>query len=253
MGLDLENLPPEEQERLVDLGRQYSSEDTLKQANQTLKASETHGAILAEHGFDAEDGAELAEARDLLIAAGVGREEAKAGKKETNTALLEAMRDGKLLRLRTRSVLRGVSRRLAKSSAPPDKEARAAVEARLEQTRSSRADSEKLAVQLDQLGKLFSNAAVAARAQSRGGASLSQELTAGAQKIREAAQAKPTSRGTPAETRRLDLLDGIIIELTRDAREASRTASRARGDASIAKDFELRYLYPASPPQYKNA
>jgi len=61
--------------------------------------------------------------------------------------------------------------------------------------------------------------------------------------------------GTPTETARLDLVDGLIVELCRAARRAARAAARALGRPEIAKAFELTHLYkqtrraePEPPP-----
>ena len=60
---------------------------------------------------------------------------------------------------------------------------------------------------------------------------------------------KPTVRGTPEETQRLNQIDGIIIDICRRSRDAAKAASKDRGDPAILKAFKLDKLYtsPAKP------
>jgi hypothetical protein len=58
---------------------------------------------------------------------------------------------------------------------------------------------------------------------------------------------KPTVRGTPEETQRLDQIDGIIIDICRRARDAAVAASKHLGDPAILKAFKLDKLYAARP------
>jgi hypothetical protein len=62
------------------------------------------------------------------------------------------------------------------------------------------------------------------------------------------------ARGTRVETEQLDLLDGIIVTLVRNARKAARAAAKRLGKPSLVADFELTKLYepraeeaPAAP------
>src|SRR5829696_7075800 len=100
------------------VGRQYGSGDTLEQANQTLSALLKYASQVAAEGFIAEDGARLREARDMLVAAGVGRETARGGKKVTNQAYADALAEGKKKRVRGRTVLENTMSVLAESSEP---------------------------------------------------------------------------------------------------------------------------------------
>src|SRR5829696_4294737 len=105
MTIDLNSIPAATREQQIKLGRQYGSTDTLAQANQTLSALLKYGAQVAAEGFIAEDGARLTDARDMLLAAGVGRETARGGKKVTNQAYTDALASGKKKRERGRTVL----------------------------------------------------------------------------------------------------------------------------------------------------
>src|SRR5262245_1944471 len=151
MAIDLNSIPPTTRQKQIELGRQYGSNDTLAQANQTLNALGTYANALAHHGFIAADGARLADARAMLIEAGGGRETARGGKKSTNQAYADAMADSKAKRVRARTVLENTGAALEESadSAAPD--AVREIEATLRQTQTAGDDAEALASQLDQL------------------------------------------------------------------------------------------------------
>jgi len=114
MPIDLTTLSPRALAHYVQLGQQFSSADTLAQANQTLKGLATYGAELVKHGFALTDGARLKAARDALIAAGVGRADAR---KVTNQAYLKALREGKAQRENARAILENTARALEDSGA----------------------------------------------------------------------------------------------------------------------------------------
>jgi hypothetical protein len=86
---------------------------------------------------------------------------------------------------------------------------------------------------------------VAAEAGGRGGDKAVADLTARAAAVRAAAEGLSAPRGTPQETEKLDLLDGIIVELARAASEAAKAASKELGEPAMATAFELRELYGA--------
>jgi hypothetical protein len=125
MAIDLNALEPAARERLLRVGRQYGSRDTLAQAEQTLTALGAHAAVSTAHGFNASYAAMLAEARPLLEQAGVGREDARSGKKETNLAFISALRAAKAKRARARSILSAVADVLGASVADSAGEGRA--------------------------------------------------------------------------------------------------------------------------------
>src|SRR5262249_22143340 len=97
MAIDLKNIPAATRQKQIERGRQYGSTDTLAQANQTLNALGTYTKELAAEGFVAADAERLADARDMLIEAGVGRETARGEKKSTNQAYADALKDGKAM------------------------------------------------------------------------------------------------------------------------------------------------------------
>lgn len=243
MKFDLIQIPPTTRAALIALGRRFGSSDTLGQAEQTLSGLETHGDKLTDWGFNADDAAELRDARDALLAAGVGRDTKRTDKKATNRAYPDVLRKGKTIRSRARSVLRGARRILALSVAPASDDAVRTIDTVLEHTGTTSDDAIVMASQLDNLRQVLSIAVVAEAAKDRGGPKAVTDLTANATALRAVSQDTATVRGTPEETDQLDLVDGIIIGLTRQAREAADSAAKALGEPAIVAAFELSQLY----------
>jgi len=247
MSLDLSTLSPSARTSYLVLGRQYSSNDTLDQAIQTLQGLAAHGADLVPHGFSAADAAQLQEARDAISAATVGRITARGGKKVTNATYLAALQSGKATRDSARAVLLGARRTLHDLGDAASLEGVKIIDAALAQTRAAGGDGEKLASQLDTLRAAFGNAAVTSAAALRGGPAAVAELEGSATTLRSAAVGRTVSPGTPAETEHLDVLDGLIVTLARQARRAARAAAKRLGKPAIATAFELTHLYAVRP------
>lgn len=253
--LDLSMLSPKARNDYILAGRQFGSNDTLAQANQTLKGLASHGAELIAHGFAASDAARLTAARDALVEAGVGRDEARGDKKVTSATYLASMKAGKEARETARSILTGARRALNEKADPPSEDAVKQIDAALQQTRSAGTDAAKLADQLDLLRGVLEETPVANEAAERGGPAAQSDLLAKAADLRSAAAARTSGPGTPAETEQLDLLDGIILALTRDAFKAASAAAKRLGKPALVADFELTRLYdrrnaaPAAPAE----
>lgn len=114
------------------------------------------------------------------------------------------------------------------------------VAAALATTRSSGSRAGVMAQQLDVLGGLYGQQDFGAALVGRGDPGIGAVRTAHANTLRALRSARGDSRGTPAESELVDLLDGVIIRHCRAARRAARAASRELGSPSIATDFELR-------------
>lgn len=242
MSLDLSKLPVAARARYVDVGRRYGSDLTLNQANHTLNALSAHGKTLVGFGFAVADGERLKDARDLLVEAGVGRDQARGSRKRTSTALLAAIKRAKAARKRGQAIVLALLDQSEELGLTPQRDALLATAA---QTRSAGADEELLGRQLDLLQAALSQAALKTAVKDRGGPDAVTELAAAAAELRSTAAAARSTPGTPAETEQLDLLDGIIVELTRSARRCARAAAAALGRPALAKAFELLFLYPA--------
>src|SRR5687768_13339991 len=120
--------PAEERVRLIALGKQYGSEDTLAQANKTLEGLKTYAGVLAADGFSEADGAELVTARDALLAAGIGREGARSGKSTISKAYAQTLRDGRAARESARAILINSRREIAKDKTKPAEVARGEID-----------------------------------------------------------------------------------------------------------------------------
>ena len=82
-----------------------------------------------------------------------------------------------------------------------------------------------------------------AAAAGRSGDALRDQAIAHIPKLQAAADALDVVRGTPAQTVRLNLIDGIIIELVRSARRAARNAASDLGRPELETIFGLSELY----------
>jgi hypothetical protein len=252
MGINVTGLSTAAREELLAVGRQYGSQDTLAQAKQTLNALKKYGEILVSHGFSVADGTSLAQAREQLEQAGVGREGMRSGRKETNLAFLTALGVAKGKRSQARSILKAAADVLRSAGSEAAAERATAT---LQQTRSVGDRAEPLAAQLAQLRSALIDSEIAKAAEDRGGPAASAGLESAAAALRAASQNRAKVAGTPAATQEMDLLDGFIVQLARRARHAARSAAREKGDPALAVEFELTRLYrpragggPAAPP-----
>jgi hypothetical protein len=240
MPLDLDAIAPAARARQIKLGQGFSSQDTLDQANQTLLALAEHGAILTQYGFVAKDTQQLTDARDLLVAAGVGREAAHGKNKVTSQTLADALTNGQSSRLRARVILTGVQEDLEDSGTA---DAERMVKAALQQTSTTPDTAEGMATQLDLLTETLRRAEISELANERGAITAIAGLIMAGSGLRNADQSRPAGRGTPAETQRLDQIDGIIVRLTRRARKVAVVAARDLGNPALAHAFRLDKLY----------
>lgn len=246
MALDLDSFPPAVKLALIASGEGFSSDDTYAQANQTLQALDKYGDTLTVFGFPPSDKLRLGDGRDALSAYGFGRNLAKSKKKTLGAELDDAQKAARTLRLRGRSVLGSTRSRLLEQS---EAEAANAIQAVLESTSDSDKHGEDLAKQLDALAAPLDplkTPLVAAAASDRGGPETLAKLVTAAATLRTAKNSKPTQRGTPDETQRIDQIDGLIIDICRRARDAAEAASKELGDPALLKAFKLDKLYPRS-------
>jgi polyhydroxyalkanoate synthesis regulator phasin len=244
MILDLNAYTGEARKRLIYLGRQYSSEDTLKQADKTLAGLKTYGAPLILFGFSKRDAALLGDARDTLIAAGVTRSAVQGSRKVTNKDYDGAIKEGKLSREGARSVLDGALRELRLTAKEEAGSATNELETTLAQTSQTSDDASILANQLELLQATLQRESLKEVLAERGGPEISKGLPEQIKSLRSAASKDVAPRGTPEETERLDLTDGIIIELVRSAKKSAKVLSKRLGQPSILVSFALDHLYP---------
>ncbi|UQA58644.1 hypothetical protein [Polyangium aurulentum] len=243
MAIDLDKIPQPLRGKLIHLGEQYGSQDTLDQANQTLAAYKTHADALKGSGFAPQHAKELEAARDGLANAGVGRQNARGRKKVTGKAYVDAMNRAQSARMNARAVLMGVKEDLEGSAELDAPAVERDVEAVLKQTRAAPDKAEPLAQQLAQLAGMLKSEAVMAAAAEQGGAEALAAAEAAIAELRKADQEDVGGRGTPVETETLDLLDGIIVRHVRRARRAAEAAARRLGNPALVEAFKLDKLY----------
>lgn len=241
---DPDQIDPERRANAIHVGEQFSSSDTIAQADRTLQAAERYAAAIREFGYIDEDAEELGSYREALEQAGADRTDARAERKQTSAAARAAMKQGKQARQRAQAVLERVKTRLGGNDVAR------AIAATLAETRSAGSHAVALADQLGALKKLLEQKEVAAAAKSRGGADAVAALSSGIAALSEARAARTTGlgrTGTPEQTAHMDLLDGLIVENVRAARRAGRAAADILGRPEIARAFELTELYGLRP------
>lgn len=238
--LDLSKISAKAREAYIQLGRRFGSDDTLKQANKTLEALKTHTGLLAEHGFGADDGARLTEARDALSATGLGRETKVKERKTTRKDYLAALSQAKTARSKARTILENT---LVSLHEDGHDDAVHKVESVLGQTSSLpvSGQDEALAAQLDMLAGAWAVALVANAAQSRGGDKALTNLQDAVTALRTTAEERQGT-GTRSTTEQMDLLDGIIVTLCRSARKAAKQAGKELGRPALVDDFALTHI-----------
>lgn len=241
--MDIDALSPESKLRYTSVGRAFGSERTLAQANSTLLGWRVHGPIIRLYGFGDEDAQDLEQAVALLQDAGVGRLGSIIEKKTSAVELLGLVKQGKRLRSRARDLSNATAARLERD---PDDAARtliARIKATVDQSDSSGAEPQKLIDQLKLLRALFDDAGFMATASARGGDHLRDQLDALIPKLQTAADTIDQHISAPVDRARIDLIDGIIVELVRAARRAARGAASDLGRPELEQVFGLSELY----------
>ncbi|MDI1443376.1 hypothetical protein [Polyangium sp. 6x1] len=239
MPLDTATIAPKARQEYLRIGKQFGSTDTLNQANKTLEALHKYAPTLKNHGFNGADSARLSDARDALIAAGIGRAEVEGQRKLTNKGFVAALKEGKSVRETARSVLHAGRNDLEEKG---DEATANAIAVALDQTRAAQDDAEKLAVQLDTLRDVLKREGVTAVVHDRGGPDAIARLGIAADALRATAKERE-GQSTVAATEQLDLIDGIVVTLARSARKAARAAARETKQPALAAAFELTHLY----------
>jgi hypothetical protein len=242
MSIVIESIAASAKARYIAVGRVYGSETTLAQADSTLKALAQWGSKLTAHGFSAKDAQRLADARDALVAAGVERKGASVASTEERQGNAVALRGGKDARGSAHSVLIGARAELLEEDSDSARAGVQSIDVTLARSARSGANFTELGQQLTLLRDLLVLPAVQAAALDRGGPAAVDALSAAIAKLDAAPRA--IKRGTPAETERLDVLDGIVVTLCRSARRAARVASKHLGSPALASAFALDFIDP---------
>lgn len=241
--MDVDAISSDSKVRYVRIGNAFSSERTLAQGLHTLVGWRAHGPVLSEYGFVEEDAQELEQVVGMLQAAGVGREGIIIEKKTNAVELLRLVKQGKNLRSRVRNLTTVIVERLGRAPNDDERALISKLEVTLDHTDTSGAEPQRLIDQLKLLRSSFDLALFAVAAVPRGGDGLRAQLDAFIPQLQTAADALDHGRGTPEATTRLNLLDGIIVELVRSARRAARAAARDLGRPELEQVFGLSELY----------
>lgn len=249
--LNLDALSMHARTAYIEIGRQFGSEQTFQQANQTIKSLQDHRDALKPYGFIQKDEDKLELARTMLFNAGVGREGAKVVKKKLSQAQKDAFFEGRRQREKVRSVAEGIYDDVFETGGDEKLPLAREISTVLEQTSRAEDTPDKLAKQLKLFGTLFEKKELAPYLKERGQEDIVKETNDVCGVLNTVSKEYSLRPGTPEHTERLDLLDGLIVRLARRAQRAAVVASKVMGQESIANAFKLTQLYPTPAKQDK--
>ena len=241
MPFDIESLTPQERARYLVLGRQYTTPDVLAQASKSLRGYEMYGQLLAAHGFGPEDGALLAERRNLLRETDTGHIQAVDDRRFLGKTYQSTKRDAQDERISARTLV-------SMSIAPLNKSSHHALAQRAElvlQQTSNVSGDKQLVDQINTLHELLSAPELATIIASRGGPRILDALKTTHEDLIAAVQERTAKPEVSSLAEHRDILDGSVIVLCRAARDASRVAARRHGQPAIAAAFKLDLLRPS--------
>ncbi|AKT36732.1 hypothetical protein [Chondromyces crocatus] len=241
--IDLSAMSANVRQDYIRIGRGFGSVATLAQANKHLQALGKFGAELTRHGFSAADAAQLASARDALERAAVDRSGVRGGNRTTLQTHRELLAAARRERRAARTIVLATARALRQGGVEADEAVARKLDAVLMITRRSPGRvGEKLAEQLEVLLSVLRDVAVVTATADRGGPLTVAALDATLVKLRASNQ-EHTGAGTRVETERLDILDGLVLTLMRNARKAAVDAAARLGSPALAAAFELTEIY----------
>lgn len=240
MAWSIDALAPEAREHYLALGRRYTAHQVLEQANKTLGGYAEYAAELAEDGFGAEDGQQLAELCDLLLAQVTVCSDASHARDLIKRAHVDARRSARQERRSVRLLL-GIAQVKLRDSG--DTEAANVVKAALEQTHRLRSPAD-LFKHLHLLHGALTDPAVVPVIAGRGGATATRRLIEARDALQAATRENAGHPEVRAETEAREVIEGVLVTLVRSASEAARLASRRLARPSIATAFRLKHLAP---------
>ncbi len=240
--VDLAAISPEARRRYIRIGRRYKTPNVLAQADQSVQALEQYGAIVALHGFGAEEQERFVDGRVMLQGRQEGKDQAVAQRSITGQTYEVAVENGKAARQTARTTLQTIDK-----SATEKGEIDVATLVRTALTQTSLLPEDRLLV--DHLSILHT----AVRAPivvpfviSRGGVDFTQRLQTARDNLRAAQSARAGHNPVTSVAEERDLLDGMLVSLARSARDAAKAAARHLGQPSIAAAFKLNHLRRSS-------
>ncbi len=245
--IQLENISAEKAAQLIKLGQGYGSGPVKTQAEQILGAFTQHKGVVVRYGFTEEDAEEIAELVTMYPANLGERANKKVGRTVTSTALRAQVKGGKQARLRGRAMLEAVGNRLVAgqtaAATDPKAEAGRLIAATLAQTDAVSREVDALLAQLRLIAHCWTSKAIATEAAKRGGDEVIALLQTQIQTLDASLKDLQQATTTSADTQRLDLIDGLIIERVREASRAAKVAAKVEGNPALADAFKLKHLY----------
>jgi hypothetical protein len=238
MPVDIEAMAPEAIAEYYELGQRYPTANVLAQADMVIAGLDLYAAALAEHGFGADDRADVIEAREDLRAQETGTAEISSERKAIHQTSDDVIASARQRRRAAITILKNVQRLLRQRGA---RAALATVASALSETRVITDDSQ-LPKHLTVLLGALVDPAVTAVVATRGGLTTAADLTVLKDSVRVALEQRTSHPPSTAAAQRRDILDGILVTLARNARAAARMAARALGQPAIADAFELVHL-----------
>ena len=245
MPFDPDSISGAVRQRFVETGRNFGSDRTFAQGSETLKQAKANAEVLKGHGTGPSKIGLLEEVLGHLQSAGADRDQTRTGEGVATRERHAAERDGKAARAQARSVLSGSLTELLLLS---DEAAQKEVDQILHQTDGSGSHLPTLSRQLALLSGGLALPAVAPVVAGAGGPEAAAAVEAARTRV-DAVLARGASHSgrTPQETEKLDLLDGIVVDLCRQFRKAARSAARSLGTPALAELFDLDLLYGRPP------
>lgn len=249
-----ENLSAGVREKFIEMGRNFGSDRTYAQAQETLKQGKEHAEALRTAGFGPVQLGRLQTAADAQNELGADRDLARTGEGIATRERNDAEREGKLARTVATVALTTASGELQFAG---DVDAAREVDQVLHQVSvGSGSHLQTLSRHLGMLAGVLAVGSVAAVLVDNGGPEAAKQVAEAKAKVDAAiSRGKSHASHTPEQTEQLDLLDGIVVDLVRKARKAARAASKKLGRPALAKLFELDLLYgrPAKKKEEKVA
>lgn len=236
-------LTPEARVEAIDVGSQFNKDEVLSQISVTQAAYARSGAELAQHGFTAEDAAELGELEDAVRSATDERTGANLTTRAGRIAYRRLVTQAKGAVKNGTSVLRNLAATVARKPDPANPTAAAQLTAALAVSGPVGRSYGKISDQLDVLLKAFNEVAIAKVGESRGGPEAKAKLEHARRELDAGRPANLAPTGTPTETQAQNLIEGLAVQYLRAARKAARAAADRLGDPALAKAYELQFLY----------
>ena len=234
MPVNVSALSPESREVYLERGRRVTTPDALAQADKTIRAFLRWAAEVTANGYGPDDDTYLSDTRDTLLARFTDGSNAKDASKLAMVDYVKAQRDAKDDRQSVRTLLISCLTHLRDGGSLPDAKR---VQTLLEQT-STAANDTALLDQLTRLYNMINEPVLVPLIVNRGGVDMIVRVQNSRESLLTAMRQRAGHPVTALADER-DILDGIIVTLTRTAYRAARVASRRLGLPAIASDFKL--------------